>query len=401
MNWNLRPILVAIWRSPTGALLVALQVALALAVLVNAAGIVQQRVQKVGRPNGMDTPNQFVVAVSGFTREFDYTAMLATDLAWLRGLPGVVAASVTSAVPLLDSGSSAGIRNAPGLKAGRQANIFEMDEQGLAALGVRLVAGRAFSAEEILPPAQGNQALPQILLTRALARVLFPDGDALGRQVYDPLDRPITVTGIIEHMHGNWVDWDKLDHVAIVPRVPEGPQALYLVRTRAGERDALMRRVEEHMATSDPTRLLLWVRSMSSIERRAYLADRNLAIFLTAVTAALLLVAALGIFGLATYNVAARTRQIGTRRALGARRGDIVRHFLLESSLVTTAGATAGVALALAAGYWLSVTWQLPRPGLLHLSTGVAAVWIIGLLAAWQPARRAAAVPPAVATRTV
>jgi putative ABC transport system permease protein len=119
------------------------------------------------------------------------------------------------------------------------------------------------------------------------------------------------------------------------------------------------------------------------------------------VTALVIGVTCLGIFALATFNVSTRTKQIGTRRAVGARRRDIVRYFLVENALVTGGGVVVGCALALAVGYWLSVQYALPRLNLYYLVGGVLALWGIGQLAAWQPARRAAAVPPSVATRTV
>ena len=96
-----------------------------------------------------------------------------------------------------------------------------------------------------------------------------------------------------------------------------------------------------------------------------------------------------------------RTKQIGTRRALGARRRDIIDYFLVENALITGAGILMGCLLALAAGYWLSLHYALPRLNLYYLVGGVLALWGIGQLAAWQPARRASAVPPSVATRTV
>jgi putative ABC transport system permease protein len=115
----------------------------------------------------------------------------------------------------------------------------------------------------------------------------------------------------------------------------------------------------------------------------------------------MLIVCCLGIFGLATFNVGSRTRQIGTRRAVGARRGDIVAHFLLENALILMIGALLGSVLALAVGGWLTRRYGLPRLDLMYLLAGVGVLGLIGQLAAWQPARRAAAVPPSVATRTV
>ena len=108
-----------------------------------------------------------------------------------------------------------------------------------------------------------------------------------------------------------------------------------------------------------------------------------------------------GVFGLAAFNVSTRTKQIGTRRAVGARRFDIVRYFLVENWMVTTVGVFAGCALALLLGYWLSTAFELPRLKLYCLLAGVVGLWAVGLAAALVPARRASLVSPAVATRTV
>jgi putative ABC transport system permease protein len=96
-----------------------------------------------------------------------------------------------------------------------------------------------------------------------------------------------------------------------------------------------------------------------------------------------------------------RTRQIGTRRAVGARRIDIVRYFMTENWLVTTMGVVVGCILALAAGFWLSNQYQMPRLDLYYLVGGVLGLWAVGQFAAWQPALRAAKVSPAMATRNI
>lgn len=403
--WNLRPIASALWRNPTGALLVAIQIAIGLAVLVNAVYVVKQRVDKINRPTGMDVENMFVVVSAGFTQDFDYDASWREDLATIRGLPGVKAASLISNIPLSGGGSSSGYQAEPGEPNPEtivDANTYAVDEQGVAALGVKLAAGRAFEAHEILPPDKDWETAPQAIVTKALAEELFPkDPNVLGKTFYDGLNKPITIVGVIEHMHGAWVGWDKLDQVMLFPRIKNGPNGMYMVRTEPGRRDAIMRTVEQRLSTSNPDRLLRWVRPLTYFVRQSYLADRNMAIFLVSVTSALLAITALGIFGLATFNVSTRIRQIGTRRAVGARRLDIVRHFLVENWMVTTAGVVVGCAAALGIGYWISVKYELPRLDLYYLVGGVLAIWLIGLAAALQPARRASAISPAVASRTV
>jgi putative ABC transport system permease protein len=403
--WNLRPIASALWRNRTGALLVAFQIAIGLAVLVNAVYVVKQRVEKIGRPTGMDTANMIWVASAGFAQDFDYEAAWREDLATLRTMPGVKAASLFSNIPLSGGGSSNGFKAVPEEvtpKETIQGNNYDVDEQAIAALGVKLIAGRPFDAHEILPPSETYEMSPQAIVTKAFAKEMFPDDpNPLGKTFYDGLNKPIVIVGIIEHMQGAWVGWDKLDNIVLFPRIKSGPTSIYLVRTEPGRRDAVMRDIEAKLGDSNPGRLLRWVRTFDYFIHQSYLDDRNMAIFLVSVTGALLAITALGIFGLATFNVSTRIRQIGTRRAVGARKLDIVRHFLVENWMVTTAGIVAGCGAALAIGYWISVEYELPRLDLYYLVGGVFSIWLIGLAAALQPARKASGISPAVASRTV
>jgi putative ABC transport system permease protein len=406
MSLDIRPVISSLLRNRTGAVLVAFQIAIALAVLVNAVYIVHQRIEKMSRPTRIDEQNMFGIGIAEFTDRFNYAAAVQEDLSYLRSLPGVISASASNSVPLGLSGSAQSVWTQPDLKGRRaQINVFAMDEQGLKTLGVRLLAGRSFRADEILPAQTRNNtgdSVPQMIITRATADRLFPHENAVGRNVYDELGRPSTIIGITDNMIGSgWSGYEALDQVAILPQFPRLYGFNYLVRTEPGRRDAVMRQAEEHLSTSNPDRVVKWVRSVEFYKKLLYLNDRNMEIFLITVTVLLLAIACLGIFGLATFNVSTRTKQIGTRRAVGARRADIVRYFMVENGLITTAGILVGCALALATGYWLSVQYQLPRLDLYYLVGGVLVLWAIGQLAAWQPARRASAISPSVATRTV
>jgi putative ABC transport system permease protein len=412
MKLHVRPILSALLRNWTGPVLVAAQIAITLAVLINAIYIVKQRIDKIGRPTGMDVENIIVVRSVGINGRYAHEAAMRADLAYLRGVPGVVAATAMSYPPLTGRGDRIGIMvkfqdDAHAVRTG----YYEVDEQALAALGIRLAAGRFFRENEVLPPrriegsGETPPGTPVIVVTQALADDLFPDGQALGKTVYDTfgfLTKPATIIGIIEHMHGSRVNWDKFDRLLMAPRLPfpDEPAATYLVRTRPGQRDTIMRVVDEHMQSSNPDRMIEWTRALEDLKNASYIPDRNMGIFLVTITLMLVAITCIGIYGLATFNVGTRTKQIGTRRALGARL-DIVRYFLVENWLITTVGVIIGCVLALAAGRWLSNQYGLPRLDLYYLVGGIPVLWIVGQLAAWLPARRAAGVSPAVATRTV
>jgi putative ABC transport system permease protein len=406
MSLNVRPILSALMRNRTGAVLVAMQIAIALAVLVNALYIVMQRIEKMGRPTGIDVDNIMVVSSTGFTTRYQIMPTIQQDLAWLRSLPGVVAATPTSSIPLSNGGNSQSLVTRPDAHRSDYYNQIEIDEQGLAAMGLHLVAGRNFRHDEIQPPLTTSDAarfVPQIIVSRALGEQLFPGQDPLGKRVYDMVNQTATIIGVVDPVMGTFPDRVHADWVYFVPRYPfaYGGSIIYLIHTQSGRRAARMRLVEEHLSKSNPDREIDWVRPLNYFRDLSYLGDRTMSIYLTTVLALIIAVTCLGIFALATFNVSTRTKQIGTRRAVGARRRDIVRYFLVENGLITCAGVVTGCALALAAGYWLSVQYALPRLNLYYLVGGVLLLWGIGQLAAWQPARRAAAVPPSVATRTV
>ncbi len=122
---------------------------------------------------------------------------------------------------------------------------------------------------------------------------------------------------------------------------------------------------------------------------------------LATVILALLVVTALGIVGLASFWVQQRTKQIGVRRALGATRGQILRYFQIENFLLATVGIALGMLLAYAINQLLMGKYELPRLPLVYLPIGALALWMLGQIAVFWPAQRAAAVPPAVATRSV
>jgi putative ABC transport system permease protein len=400
---DFKHILSSLRRSPTGAILVALQIALALAITVNSLYIVVQRLEKLNADSGLDLENIFVVAFMPVGERWNGEATMREDLQVLRGLPGVVGATTTNALPVSGGGSSTAFFTEPGEKGVRAPfNYFEIGDQGVQTLGVEIVAGRDLDPAVVRKfPRNSSEVAPEALVTQDLAKELFPDESALGKTVYSSLSQPIRIVGIIDHMHGSWPSWDKFGHVALTPVFPDETFARYIVRAQPGQRDALMQLAEQKLSALDNGRVIVRVRSLEYVAASTYADDRAMAMYLTMVVVLLLGISALGIFGLAAFNVSTRTKQIGTRRAVGARRFDILRYFLAENWLITTVGVVVGCVLALVLGYWLSTTFELPRLKLYYLVGGALGLWLVSLAAALRPARRASLVSPAIATRTV
>jgi len=410
MDLPIGPILATLRRNWAGAGLVAAQVAITLAVLANAFHVTQERIHRMQRPTGMDVPNILVVSSQGITSRFYPEASLREDLAYLRSVPGVTAASSINATPLSDQASRIGVM----LRAGDQqhgirTNYYEVDEQAFAALGLELIAGRGFHQEDVLP-ARSDSGPPvpahQVIITKALADALYPGADAVGKTLYDVfgyMAQPATIIGVVARMQGAGLASESVERVLLAPRLPllDPPGAQYVVRTLPGQRDSLIPEIANHLQASNPNRMIEWVRPLQFFMDRSYRADRNMKLFLNATIVLLLAVTCVGMYGLTTFNVRRRTRQIGIRRALGAQRAEIAGYFLVENWLITTVGAVSGSLLALFFSRGLSTHYGVSPLNLLYLVTGTAVLWFVGQLAALYPACMASSIEPAVATREV
>jgi putative ABC transport system permease protein len=174
----------------------------------------------------------------------------------------------------------------------------------------------------------------------------------------------------------------------------------FVLRTSPERREEVVKAAVAQLEKNSARRLILRDGTFSDVIHTYYREDRAMAWLLVAVIVALLVVTALGIVGLASFWVQQRTKQIGIRRALGATRGQILRYFQTENFLLATLGIVIGMILAYGINQMLMGRYELPRLPLFYLPVGAVLLWLLGQVAVYGPARKAASVPPAVATRT-
>jgi putative ABC transport system permease protein len=411
---EIRALLSALWRNKTGPLLVSAQVAITLAVLVNVAYIVQLRIEQVSKPTGMDLDNMFWIATGTSSRDYNHATAVKADLSYLNSLPGVVAASTINNLP--QTGAIIGLPFSSNLatlqrpNGGTGALIYFGTDKLLNTLGLRLIAGHNFDLDAIKPPAADFEAslgdwAQEVIITRKMAEKLFPDGNAIGKPMYVGLiNKSSTIVGIVDYMQAAPAPTrydDFVTQVVIAPIIPSGPNGLYVVRAKPGQRAAVMKLVEKNFADLQPGRFISRMQDYTRTAAETRQGTRTSAIILAVVALFVLAVTVVGISGLAAFNVTTRTKQLGIRRAIGARKFHILRYFLVENWIITTCGAVLGCMLALGAGIKLSTLYEMPRLPLYYLVGGVLLLWIVGLLAVLVPARRAASISPAVATRSV
>jgi putative ABC transport system permease protein len=402
---EIRPIISSLMRSKVAMILIGLQVALTLAIVCNALFIISQRMERMARPSGMNEADTFAFGSSGFGEGYDAKSVELTDLALLRQLPGVVDATTTNSVPMSDGGWGTGISLQPKQKTETaDTTLYFVDSHGVNTFGTKLVSGRDFKQEEIAAMEQGHHVRPPtVIVTQASADKLFPEGNAVGKQIYLEEDPPTsTIVGIIDRLQEPWVDDKSIENATLIPGyMPYGNFSRYLVRTEPGRRDEVMKQVEQKLADANPSRIIGKMHTTEQTRAEAYAGDRAMMIILSAVIFCLLTITALGIVGMASFWVAQRTKQIGTRRALGATRTSILRYFLTENFLITSAGLILGAVLTYGFSFWLMTHYQAKLLPWHYVPIGFLCLWALGQIAVLGPATRASRVSPAVATRSV
>ena len=175
----------------------------------------------------------------------------------------------------------------------------------------------------------------------------------------------------------------------------------YIIRTEPGMRDELMPQVEELLAERNKDRIVRSMRTMDETRERSYRGDSSMIKILTFTIVLLIAVTSLGIVGLASFSVNRRTRQIGTRRALGASKVAILRYFMTENFIISLVGVLIGAALTIGLNIIMIEAFSLTRIAWYLVPVAMLMLLVVGQAAVFGPAKRASSVPPAVATRTV
>jgi putative ABC transport system permease protein len=407
-----RPILAALRYHKAGAVLIALQVALTLAVVCNALFVIQHRLERLSRPTGIAENDIMVVNNSWIGPVTEAPAKQAADVSLLRSLPGVADAYATNAYPLIGNSWQSGIRLDPNSShfVSDSAAIFFVDDHALNTLGVPVAEGRNFRPDEIGTLAENaSPDAPGVIVTRAMANRAYPDGHALGKAIYigNSDAKPSTIIGIVEHVQSSVLSSDKdkaWKDVVFVPMRLSSASAVFVIRARPGALPGLLRSVPQALKATGSRRIIPsphGVMAFSDVRAMAYRADRGLAWMLAGISLTLLVVTAAGIVGLTSFWVGQRRRQIGIRRALGATRRDILVYFLAENGIISVAGAAVGIVLAFALNAWMMAAFETTRLSLLYVGVGAAIILGLGQLAVLSPAKRASRVPPVEATRSV
>ncbi len=399
--FEIRPIISALFRHKSSTLLIVLQIAITFAVVVNSFSIIQQRISLVNRDPGFSENELISFSVRSYEDNYDIEANIKADIRMLRNTPGIVDAIGLNQIPLSGSGDSSTVattRENLDKQIFFRAGFLRSDSHLINTLDIKLLAGRNFREDEV--DFNDGSLVPKVaMITSSLATRMFPNGDALGKRLFTGTrNLEVTIVGIIEKMSGFWVHWSKLDDNVILPEL--NSQRI-LIRTEKGAREEFLGSIEKLMLSRDPRRVVSQLRSMTETKQRSYKGDNAMTKILWVVVSLLVIITALGIVGIVSFNVNQRTKQIGTRRALGARRVDIQRYFILENVLISSIGLAVGTLLAVSFNVYLVNTYRITPIDWYYLPIGMITMFGMGILSVWIPAQRASGISPAVATQSI
>jgi putative ABC transport system permease protein len=387
--------------------LVAVEMMLGAALLASAALLLHSFVNVMGTDRGYSVERILSVDLGLFDARYAPGPRRITFFRELtqhiQALPGVRAAGAVGGLPA-NSGTAVASqtifyttdRNPPAVAMQRPVALIRSVTPGyFAASGATLQAGRFFSETE---------SLPVVIVSESLAKRLWP-GESLpaivGRLIRhgDFNGLPVTIAGIVADTHPGALDREPSSEV-YRPQSQRAGGSMSLVIKTAQEPGALAAAVRAEIRKMDPNLPIPAIRTMREIISQT-VAERRFQMALTLLFAlAALALGAIGIYGVVSYSVACRTRDIGLRMALGALRGDVMRWVFAIGFRPVLAG--------LAAGMFAAIMIGRAMRGLLYgiaptdpVSLGLVALVLLltALLACYLPARRAAKLDPMTALR--
>lgn len=398
-------------RQPMMPWLIVLQLAVACAILCNTLFLLVQQAGPLLTNDGIARNEVIIVdqLVSGGGNWSASQARAGADA--LAGIPGVKRASAVVGAPMRQT-----LTMVYDIKSANGPTLLVsgfIGDRLIDTLGLQLSRGRDFLDDEYSDLQLGDgddSATTPVILTESLARALFSNDNPVGQSLTsgDGSGHYVVVGVVAQLMRYQLAELDdgKAEYAVLLPRRAAGlPMLSFVIRADAARRDAVLKAVPGTLRTFFGGQMAKGFEPViSDYEqlRADGLRSRRAAVWLLlTVNTVVATITLIGIASLSGYWIQQRTRQIGIRRALGATRGQILRHFLAENLLLTCAGLFCGLLLAMLINQWLMQHYELPRLPLAYLPAAALLLVLLGQLAVLMPARRAARLPPASATRSV
>ena len=398
------PILKSLKRRKAFASLIILQVAITFTVMTISVLQTTATLSEWNLPSGFDHENVVAVSSQIFDESVQLKGLVQDDIERLSKMPEVSNITTAYLMPFRAEMVTELFLDTTDKAQPFQTNIFDFDINGLKVLGIKVLQGREFYPSEIITIDDTSQEKPSVvMISEQMAQAMFEDQNPIGQQIYlDQKESPVEVIGVYSgFMNGETLNGRGMSYRSVIrPQVAyiTGDDPSYLIRVEPGLTEAFLEKIRTELYQA-PGRFVQQVEFLTRTQKRMYDGRGSRAMLMLFISFVLLIITGLGISGLISFLVAQQKKQVGTRRALGAKKWQVIRYYLLENTLVTGMGLILGVILSLTliitlsnnqATNFISIGWMV--------TVGVF-VWLISMVSALNPAFRASKVAPAIVTR--
>jgi putative ABC transport system permease protein len=384
-------------RGRTRSALVIAEVGLSLVLLVGAGLLVKSFARLMDVSPGFDPDHllTFNLALPSSTDPAHQLAFYQQVLQRLQTLPGVQVAGAVSRLPLAGGNSSRSF-NSPGIEKGYSADVRVSTPDYFRAMGIPLLRGRSFSESDL------GGSLNVAVVNEVLARTVFPEQDPIGKQLtnFGPDSLTLLIIGVVGSVRHVGLDTEPHSEVYQLLGQAQWPSMFVAIRSATSDATSVTSAAQNVVWSVNKDVPLASVRTMQDVIANSVQRRRFSMLLLTIFAAVAMLLAAIGLYGVMSYAVAQRTKEIGIRMALGARRPDVLALVVKQGMTLVLMGIAAGTLLSLAMTRLISgMLFGITATDPLTFAAVAVLLGTVAFLANYLPARRAASVDPIVALR--
>ena len=402
---NIKALIKALLLRKFNTFLLILQLAITLGLIVNSTILSLDTANKLALETGLELDNTLSIEfrkTSGDYRDIDFTrSIMQQDLAELAKIPGVESITATNQLPLGDGGTNGNVYDLDEPNSDRRDRglgyvPYFIAKEGVSdALSLEIIEGRMLTNAD--SPTEENGQVG-VLITESLSKALHKDQSSIGQElnagivvgvVKDVLIRP---SNTMDNQYAIFIN-------SIEQRANWGD--VYILKVEPGMLESVKKQVSDVMLGVEPQRDIYKVASLAERFEDYYANNKGLSKLFIMLTSLMLLVTAISSFAYARFHMSQQTKFIGIRRALGAKKRDVILYVLAENWLLTGLGALFGIALMIGLNIMLSQYVSLTKPTVLLTLMGVTLVYLAGTIATWWPAYQTSKIAPVIATRSI
>jgi len=403
---DIKPIFLSLKQNKFMTILMIIQIAFTMGVLSSSVLVATETLREWGMDSGI--PHEDIIRISPefFDENQDVGQALVKDIERVKQMVNVINVAPSNAVPFTAENMINVYLTAQEDAQEYKTVVFHSDENIFDVLQLSLVEGRMLTASDVIRGEDSvtPQNASQVMISKDMAKVLFGEQSAVGQTIWLAKNSdPVQVVGIYSNfMTGERLNGRGKSYQSIIrPQVKwsQTHQPNYLIRVEQGKATGMLEDIID-VFYLERGRYINSSELLKRTQKRMYDGRGSRALTMLVISLILLIITGLGMTGLTAFQVTQKRKQIGTRRALGAKKRDVMRYFLTENSIITIIGLLIGVLVTLTITFELS---EQASQNFMNLSvlllTGLV-MWLVNILAVWFPAKRAANIEPAIVTRS-